>query len=211
MSTNAPCVASFSVALVLFILAIQTNATRKGEAVPSPLTALRAIANLQNQAPLMPFEAVALAALLYPLFQSSRAHVAFLIGSALFSLALAFGLVTLLAVTQAGLLCVGSICVSNSGRLPKSFWRRVLRGSHARTFRLLLGSLSVFLSLLYHPGLVFLLALAFQSWEALSALACSHAPVFNEGTGLGKSDSRTGSGLKEEALWQGTKRQSLQV
>jgi hypothetical protein len=192
VATNAPCVASFSVALVLFILALQANATRRGEAVPSPLTALRTIANLQNQAPLSS-AAVASAALLYPLFQSSRAHVVFLMSSALLSLALAFGLVTLLAVTQAGFLGVGSRCLFDSGKSPESFWGRFLRGSRSRAVPLVLGSLSVVLSLLYHPGLALLLALAFQSWEALSALACCCAPVVNDGTGLGKSGSRTGS------------------
>jgi hypothetical protein len=192
VATNAPCVASFSVALVLFILALQANATRKGEAVPSPLTALRTIANSQNRAPLIPSAAVVLAALLYPLFQSSRAHVAFRIISALFSLAFAFGLVTLLAVTQAGLLRVGSVCVSASGKSPEGFWGRVLHGSHSRTVRLVLGPLSVVLSLLYHSGLALLLVLAFQSWETLSALATGPAPVYNDQPGLGKSDSRTG-------------------
>lgn len=192
VATSAPCIASFSVALVLFILALQANATRKGEAVPSPLTALRTMANSQNRGPLILSAAVALAALLYPLFQSSRAHVAFLIGSALFSLALAFGLVTLLAITQAGLLRVGSIYVSDSGKHPASLWGRVLRGSHSRTVRLVLGSLSVLLSLLYHPGLPLLFVLAFQTWETLSALATGPAPVYNDQPGLGKSDSRTG-------------------
>lgn len=196
VATNAARIVSFAVALVLFILAVQSRPRKRGEPTPSPVAALSQLITLQTtrltlqlgirtllltlqtRVPLA-LVALVLAVVLVPLRHSLQAARAFrvapadvyLLTSSAVAMAFAVGLVAILAVVQASLLRFVYWTVRSFGGYPKPSSSRPERKRCWRlsgTARLFLGCLSVPICLLIHPAIALLVVLIVQTLDTVS-------------------------------------------
>ncbi|GAQ87351.1 hypothetical protein KFL_003470080 [Klebsormidium nitens] len=196
LATNAPRIVSFAVALVLFILAVQSHPRKPGKQTPNPVAALCQLLTLQTtpltlrslllglQTPLrtrlpVSLVVVALAAALIPISRSLEAARAirvtsadvYLLTSSALAMTFAVGLVALLAAAQATLLRLVFWSLQRFRSTQKTSctapeWKHDWRLTG--TTRVFVGCFSVAACLLIHPAIALLVILVVRTLDTVT-------------------------------------------